>query len=518
MQKESPEPQPMPTRGPSIVFPDSFPEPLHEGIFEPPIIASPKSFRDLGLQKILESDEIVLEPPSNTLETVDDTDIKTTFSKDSGYSSMASRAPKQILEAGEIVRDSDKWESESVDSVQTFATKETKSSINPAAAGGAAEELAELFVKDDLICGLITDGYKNHGSVRFERNLRRILKKFASSLRKEAQSDIEKSVIRLVHNYRAYVIILIRQRLELGDEGQHPASLEKLRKQKQSKITLERFLGSLPGTEKVGVDDQAEVNESGSDDDSDLSNDEQPYLPTLEKVKLYLLSSTAYFELKEQLMEFVRAVRLSNPTRTLDPERAPQVEMETTCDGESISTTEEYILPSQRLAPKELESDFPKFGSTSFQGVEFTWNAVSDMHQQKEFQSLSQDYPTSMIESALEDKATEKSPESASQEDYCLKSVGPKQVPSLVSEKEALEHCEYKHGKIEEALLSLKLWMTGTPLYTFLPCLPLALQNLWARSRRKLVSIGHTRIKWKCVSISSPIKFERFLLSIGLRS
>jgi hypothetical protein len=235
-----------------------------------------------------------------------DTDVKTSFSKDSGYSSMVSKKAHQPnLDDGQEIHDSAKWESESVASVRSLATMNTISSVNPTAAGGAAEELAEMLVKDESIIGLIKDGYKNFESDRFERNLRRILKKFAFSLRKEARNDLEKSAVHLVHNYRAFIIVHIKKHLELPDD-RHATSLHELQKQKQSQLALERFLELLPGAEEINAEDQLEQNESGSDVDSDLSNDEQPYLPTLEKVKLFLLSSTAYSEFKQQLAEFVR--------------------------------------------------------------------------------------------------------------------------------------------------------------------------------------------------------------------
>lgn len=132
-----------------------------------------------------------------------DTDVNTSFSKDSGYSSMVSKKAHQLNpDDGQEIHDSAKWGSESVVSVRSLATMSTVSSVNPTAAGGAAEEFAEMLVKDESICGLIKDGYKNFESDRFERNLRRILKKFAFSLRREARNDLEKSVVRLVHNYR----------------------------------------------------------------------------------------------------------------------------------------------------------------------------------------------------------------------------------------------------------------------------------------------------------------------------
>lgn len=199
-----------------------------------------------------------------------------------------------------------------------------------------------MLVKDESICGLIKNGYKNFESDCFERNLRRILRKFAFSLRREARNDLEKSVVRLVHNYRAFVIVHIKKYFELPDD-RHATSLHELQKQKQSQLALERFLELLPGAEEINAEDQLEQNESGSDVDSDFSNDEQPYLPTLEKVKLYLVSSRAYSEFKQQLAEFVKP---SCTTYHLPSDKSALADMDLRSDkvvdvGEGDLATEE---------------------------------------------------------------------------------------------------------------------------------------------------------------------------------
>lgn len=226
------------------------------------------------------------------------TNEKTMFSTDNGYSSIASNAGQANPDETQRIRDPANWESRSVASVRSLATMDTDSSINPTAAGGDAEELAEMLVKDELIRGLIEDGYRNIDFDRFELNLRRILKKFAASLRGEARNDLEKSAVHLVHNYRAFVILHIKKYLELPDD-KHATFSHELRKRKQSQFALERYLEGLLGAKDLNTEDQPEQNESGSDINSDLSNEEQPYLPTLEKVKLYLLSSVAYSEFKQ---------------------------------------------------------------------------------------------------------------------------------------------------------------------------------------------------------------------------
>jgi hypothetical protein len=103
------------------------------------------------------------------------------------------RAMDILTVTNQGIRDSVKWESESVASVKSLVTMNTISSVNPTAAGGAAEELAEMLVKDELICGLIKDGYKPLESDRSDRNLRLILKKFAFSLPREARNGLEKA-------------------------------------------------------------------------------------------------------------------------------------------------------------------------------------------------------------------------------------------------------------------------------------------------------------------------------------
>jgi anion-transporting ArsA/GET3 family ATPase len=390
-----------------------------------------------------------------------DTDVNTLFSKDSGYSSMVSKKTHQPNpDDGQDIHDSAKWESESVASVKSLATMNTVSSVNPTAAGGVAEELAEMLVRDESICGLIKDGYKNFKSDRFERNLRRILKKFALSLRREARNDLEKSAVRLVHNYRAFVIIHIKKYLELPDD-RHATSLYELQKQKQSQLALERFLELLPGAEEINAEDQLEQNESGSDIDSDLSNDEQPYLPTLEKVKLYLVSSTAYSEFKQQLAEFVRP---PCTTYHLPSDKSALAGMELRSNkvvdmGEGDLATEE----SEVLGPiSDAKSDvsFSQFGSSSIDDVEVVCNTVLDAPQQNEKERLRNFYV----------------------EELSLKGLKP------------------KHGRLEEVLLPSKLWVTIS-----LKHLSFTLQNRWAKWRRRPVAKGRSRIEWTCVSTYSTL-------------
>jgi len=417
---------------------------------------------------------------------LDNTDAKTAFSKDSGYVSMASKAHRNNPHNEGAA---DNWESESIASVQSIETMNTMSSVNPAASGGAAEELAETLIKDESICGLIVEGYENFDSDRFERNFRRILKKFAFSLRKEAHNNLEKSAVRLVYNYRAYVIRLIRKRLALA-EDKIASTLDELQNQKASRLALERFLEQLPGADEFVSEGQAEEIESGSDNDSGLSNDEQPYLPNLEKVKLYLFSSSAYLELKQQLADFVRPYNnsMKDPLKSnlpLDPE------LNTVCED----------LKTENSRP-EVEAQFQQFGSPAMKNVQFTFDAQHIMsHQSVPHQSPSVSDSKSLVAPSSQQVSEIKLfADPHDKANFLSKPIVFNHripVAQFAHQEIMPEKQEPRYGFVENALLSLQPWISLLSGPTHFST---ALQNMWKQLYRKPVAKGHTRIEGTCVS------------------
>ena len=205
----------------------------------------------------------------------------------------------------------------------------------------------------------------------------------------------------------------------------------------------------LPGAEKINAEDRLEQDESGSDVDSDLSNDELPYLPTLEKVKLYLVSSTAYSELKQQLAELVRP---SCTTYRLPSNDKPGLaNMDLRSDkvvivGEGDLATEESKVSSP-VSNTKSDVSFSRFGSLSMEDVGVVWNAVLDTHHQNEKERL----------------------RNFDMENLSLKRMKP------------------KHGRLEEISLLSKLWVAIS-----LAPLSLTLRNLWTKWRRRSVrKVGH---------------------------
>lgn len=444
---------------------------------------------------------------SSVPSTANMTDVKTSFSRDSGYVSIVSKTQRANPNNGEREHDSARWESESVVSVQSLATMDTNSSVNPAVVGGAADELADTLIQDDSICYLIVEGYKNFDSDRFERNFRRMLKKFAFSLRKEAQNDLERSTVHLVYNYRAYVISLIRKRLALV-EDERATTMDELPKQKASQLTLERYLEQFPGAEVVVSEDAGEENYSASDNDSDFSNDEQPSLPNLEKVKLYLLSSTAYSELKQQLTEFLRPSNIR--TATLSRDGFPQAKLGIGTDdsdskpdvGDGGLAMEICSFLNPPLQDSKREGYYPQSGSSSTQDVQFSRDAGYAMPQQLTTDQSLEEYDLSRLRPVSEETSNyQNSPATASKTDYLQKSMiigEEKEIPRSANEAAHLGSLEPKSG-LEQALISSKTWVQFAISIKCTSQISLMLRNWWSRWRRKPVAKNNSRIEWKCV-------------------
>jgi hypothetical protein len=175
------------------------------------------------------------------------------------------------------------------------------SSINPTALGGAAEEVVEVLVQKVEVRDLIVKGFQTMDIDRFERNFRRLLKEFAINLRKEAQNEAQRSATKLVHDYRAYVTRIIRGKFAIDHSLTQAEALHGIQKQQASKVMLERLLCNIAETSEPGAEEAAVESDYGSGS----SDDEQPALPNLEKVKDFMMSSVAFFELERRLHEFV---------------------------------------------------------------------------------------------------------------------------------------------------------------------------------------------------------------------
>lgn len=58
-------------------------------------------------------------------------------------------------------------------------------------------------MQDKRIYALIQDGNQKLDADQFERNFPRVLKQYASDLRKEKKNELEKRAVHIIHSYRA---------------------------------------------------------------------------------------------------------------------------------------------------------------------------------------------------------------------------------------------------------------------------------------------------------------------------
>jgi len=447
----------------------------------------------------------------------------TLFSRDSGYGSTASKRANAVQNYNHDIQDPSAWDSQSITSLRSSLTENTESSINPAALGGAAEELAEILMQDEMIHTLVLEGYESMDADRFERNFRRILKHYASKLRNEAKNDLEKGAVHIVHSYRAYVTRIIRKKLSLV-EDEHASALDDLRKQEASKLALELFLERLQATDKDAVAIKAE-DELDSDNGSEFSNDDKPYLPNLEKVKDFLISSAAFSELVQHLLKFVRPPSTLPPTPPPAPQVAASQAIEENqfvrgnaaeqpeVDSEINKTTEELDMP-QRL-PKRNGIDDPKLNvkqpESTVSSVQKVLGAIDDRSAIAfHVEAQGSNYSTAQVSRNSIDLVglRRRKPHTVELERMGYKSekshaAGDIEKTTKITDIHLAQTGEsYAQLRKEECIKtqSLRRARTFKYLQKLGRSLLFAVQNRWARSWRLKPAEGYKRIEWTCVS------------------
>jgi hypothetical protein len=128
-----------------------------------------------------------------------------------GHHVVAVTTPNDLISAKRVTAgdDSDSGSSASssassvtslVDSVFSMTSGSSKSSV--AGPAGAGERLVVLLLSDNQLSSLYQEALKRVSADKFERNFLRLMNKFATELRKEAEDPQQRSIARFVR-YRA---------------------------------------------------------------------------------------------------------------------------------------------------------------------------------------------------------------------------------------------------------------------------------------------------------------------------
>ncbi|KFZ13622.1 hypothetical protein V501_03613 [Pseudogymnoascus sp. VKM F-4519 (FW-2642)] len=188
-----------------------------------------------------------------------------------------------------ILQESNHSDTKSIALLKSHAT--LVPSLNPTDVGGAAEEFAEILWNSEGIQQCLKLGFALMDSNRFERNFLRFIKTYASELRAEADTTIQKSAAHIVYYFGAYITRIIRRRVVRGGH-QATTALHSIREQNARKLTLERFLEQQKSTKNPNRADKRQ---------------EDAYFPNLEKLTDFLISSTAFTNFRTQLEFFVES-------------------------------------------------------------------------------------------------------------------------------------------------------------------------------------------------------------------
>lgn len=224
----------------------------------------------------------------------DDYDHDNDINNEDDFEDYTTVVSKQLFD-----RESNESDTKSIASLVSRIT--SISSLEPASVGGAAEGLAELLLNNEEIRQCVERGFVVMDCDRFERNFIRLLDSYASDLRAEAKTHIQKSATRIIHRYRVYVTRIIRRRfVRLDEDNIQATTFHNLKDQSTNNLMLERFLAHQQPTETRPEEEQ----ESNGDSNSD---DEESYLPNLEKLADFLVSPTAFKNFKAQLKAFVKS-------------------------------------------------------------------------------------------------------------------------------------------------------------------------------------------------------------------
>lgn len=225
---------------------------------------------------------------------------------------------------------------ESVFSVGGTSQISSRSSIRNEVNRLATEELATLLLDDESLKPLYVSAIesKKIGAERFERNFRRLLNQYSIDLKREAESNDQRTAASLVRSRSRFIATYIRSRIApLGDIQQYELLKEQYRDEVDLLQSVEDYLEKSnhtdepqnPEDKKIhsspvphGRDEiSVQINlpdmidsgsESGGNESGDETTDLPHYetLPRLSRVKEFMMNSTAFSKFCDNFRRFVQ--------------------------------------------------------------------------------------------------------------------------------------------------------------------------------------------------------------------
>lgn len=196
----------------------------------------------------------------------------------------------------------------------------------------AAEELASLLLKDEIMEPLYDKALEKVKTERFERNFARLLNAFAVDLRVEANTVLELSAVQFVRVRAKHVASCMGKQLDplrdMAVKTLHKRILESAAREETLEVYLQRRILATDVAETAGIHEVESqyIKEPDLESDSEGSENEaaqQPRFKNLEEVKTFILTSFAMTTLRENFRQFV--LQGQSKTPKLNPSHESQV-------------------------------------------------------------------------------------------------------------------------------------------------------------------------------------------------
>ncbi|MCJ1380772.1 hypothetical protein MMC17_003881 [Xylographa soralifera] len=206
---------------------------------------------------------------------------------------------------------------------------------------GTLQQLISLLTGDAGLRSILEAAMSRLSPAKFERNFATLLKTYAINLKSNFPDELEKEAVRLVYSQRKHLANSIR-RIYIPDTTVNSQMLQDLSLQSPAKAEqLDRYL-----QETYMVRNPADPDDGQSSDDSDMGDPDVPHLPTLERVKEFLIGGTPFQKLKEGFVDFLYPLKPSKFIRSHSRKRHRL---------ESISENDDGYI-KRRRGPNLLDS------------------------------------------------------------------------------------------------------------------------------------------------------------------
>jgi hypothetical protein len=193
---------------------------------------------------------------------------------------------------------------------------------------GAGERLVALLLEDSTIMQLCSDALFIIEQEKFERNLRRLLKDFATELRKEAST--------------------IQQH--------HAAHFVRFRARSSAHVICNSLIGDLVPRKKPNQQHEPnEIDEEDHDSDDDDADGPEDEVQNIQQLELFIKSSGAFEGFREKLRMFIYASEKRVQQKSQEPQSTDNMNVE---EEENMSPTGSDKYKSRKDAlQKETQAE-----------------------------------------------------------------------------------------------------------------------------------------------------------------